>query len=307
VLKWRVRFKGLKSENVWFHICDHSNAPYLQYLPVDRTSITCHDVIAIRSGLGYQDSTQSTSSLGRFLQKWILNNLKEAKSIAFVSELTLKGFKELVDCEVTSKRKWQVIHNSFNADFRPMEKMKAKEILCSSGINLETPFLLHVGSGLPRKNRKLLIDMLHSLGNSLPVNVCFAGESLNEELLTYADFLGLKNRIMQVVKPNHETLVALYSLCASFVFPSLSEGFGWPVIEAQACGAPVIASNLEPMPEVSGGAALHFDPTQAGDFANGFRALQNPDLRQELVQKGFENGVRFNKEKMIRSYLNLYI
>ena len=112
-----------------------------------------------------------------------------------------------------------------------------------------------------------------------------------------------KNKLISVVKPDHQTLVALYSCCEAFVFPSLSEGFGWPLIEAQACGAVVIASNTAPMPEVSGGAALHFDPNKPHDFANGFIALQNKEFKESLKIKGLKNIERFHRDNMMEAYL----
>lgn len=306
VLKLRLANKKINNSNSRFHICDHSNAPYLKYFPADRTSITCHDVIAITDGLGYTKSTQPVSKLGKFLQRWILNNLQKAKSIAFVSQLTFNQFKTLLPENVLMKSSWQVIHNSFNADFHPMDLVEAKNILNKLNIDISMPFLLHVGSDLPRKNRKMLLDMMKVLESQVAINLCLAGESLNKELVAYAASLELQNKVIQIVKPDHTTLLALYRLCSAFVFPSLSEGFGWPVIEAQACGVPVIASNIAPMPEVSGGAALHFDPMKPNEFAKGFLALQDKSLREELVQKGFENGLRFSQDKMINAYLRLF-
>jgi glycosyltransferase involved in cell wall biosynthesis len=306
VLIARVRRKEFNNPNTRFHVCDHSNAPYLKYLPKNRTGITCHDVIAIRGGLGYTDFSEQASAFGKILQRWILHHLERAKTIAFVSRLTLKQFQELASAKEPSGKNWKVIHNSFNADFKPIQKDEAIEVLRSFNIDQKVPFLLHVGSDLPRKNRKLLLDMVSSLNGGSQVNICYAGESLNNELLAHADRLGLRNQVISIVKPNHRSLVALYSLCDAFVFPSLSEGFGWPVIEAQACGAPVIASNIEPMPEVSGGAALHADPTQPQEFAKAYLALQNKDSRAEVIKKGFENGARFDHKLMIRAYLDLH-
>jgi glycosyltransferase involved in cell wall biosynthesis len=117
--------------------------------------------------------------------------------------------------------------------------------------------------------------------------------------------LGLRERARIIVKPDHNTLVALYSSCEAFIFPSYSEGFGWPVIEAQACGAPVIASNIEPMPEVSGGAALYADPSDPEAFAEALLTLQNLTTRALLVQRGFANSGRFEPAHMIQAYLNL--
>lgn len=303
ILKRRIRKENLNNAFVRFHICDHSNALYLKYLPAKRTSITCHDVIAIRGGLGFDDSFVTVSFMGKLLQKWILYWLKKANSIAFVSQNTFNQFIDLLTDKVIHEN-WKVIHNSFNNDFKRIDIQEAKVICNRVGINVATPFLLHVGSGLARKNRLLLLDMVNLLKSKRTINICFAGDSIDKDLLLKSKELGLVNQVVSVVKPDHETLVALYNCCDAFIFPSLSEGFGWPLIEAQACGAPVIASNYAPMPEVSGGAAMHYDPKKPEDFAQGFEALQNEDFRNILVKKGLENSVRFESKNMIRAYLD---
>ena len=304
LLKRRIKNEKLNDASVRFHICDHSNAPYLKYLPLKRTSITCHDVIAIRSGMGFADSYVTGSMLGKVLQKWILRSLKKASSIAFVSQNTFDQFIDLIPNTIISNN-WKVIHNSFNNDFKIIDKIEAQLICQRIGLNASSPFLLHVGSNLIRKNRLLLLDMVSYLSKERIINICFAGDGLESELVTKAGELGLTNQVVSVVKPDHETLVALYNCCDAFIFPSLSEGFGWPVIEAQACGAPVIASNYAPMPEVSGGAALHFDPKKPRDFASGYEALQKNNLRNILIKKGLENSVRFESKNMIKAYIEL--
>ena len=103
VLKRRIRKGNLNNSSVRFHICDHSNAPYLKYLPTKYTSITCHDVIAIRGGLGFDDSFVTVSFMGKLLQKWILNWLKKANSIAFVSQNTFNQFIGLLPDKVIHK------------------------------------------------------------------------------------------------------------------------------------------------------------------------------------------------------------
>jgi glycosyltransferase involved in cell wall biosynthesis len=307
ILHLRLLHKKYHTENTRFHICDHSNSYYLKQLPVERTVITCHDVLAIRGALGYADAWVSASRTGRILQNWILNNLTNAHKLAAVSWTTYQQLCALDSLHPKHHAKnWMVIYNAFNAHFRPLCKEESNGLLRKAGIDPAMPYLLHVGSGLRRKNRKLLIDMLVALGSRWNGNICFAGEAPDEELTMYIRAMGMKNRVSVVVNPDHITLLALYSACTAFVFPSLSEGFGWPVIEAQACGAPVIASSLNPLPEVSGGAALHADPEKPADFAAAFLALQNRVTRNELIAKGFENAKRFHISRMTQAYLNLH-
>jgi glycosyltransferase involved in cell wall biosynthesis len=305
VLRFRLLNGIAHRAAVRYHISDHSNAPYLAYLPKGVTSITCHDVLAIRGGLGYTDAYVSASRMGSLLQKLILNSLSKANKVAAVSQFTLNQLNELTSHSDPQSKDWRVIHNAFNANFQPMPIDEAELLLKKNGVDLHSPFLLHVGSALPRKNRTLLLDMVAMLGDSWGGDICFAGQSLDSALIAHASNLGLQERVMSVVRPDHSTLVALYSLCVAFIFPSLSEGFGWPVIEAQACGAPVIASNVAPMPEVSGGAAFHAAPTDAKSFADAFLLISNQTMRANIIQKGFANCHRFDPKHMTDAYLDL--
>jgi glycosyltransferase involved in cell wall biosynthesis len=292
-------------DTVRCHVCDHSNAPYLAHLPADRTAITCHDVLAIRGALGYPGSYCAASRTGVILQRWILRHLSHARRLACVSHLTLHHLCEIAGLS-EPKPGWTVLHNAFNAKFERIEPGDARRILQQKGIALPQPFLLHVGSNLPRKNRRMLLQMSVQNGTPWSGHLCFTGEAADEMLLQEAALLGLANRIHSVPHPDHRTLCALYSLAHAFIFPSFSEGFGWPLIEAQACGVPVIASQLEPLPEVSGGAALHADPHDARSFAAALQSLQDQAVRADLIHRGFKNAARFDLETMTDGYLALH-
>jgi glycosyltransferase involved in cell wall biosynthesis len=305
ILKLRLLKKSNSKNNIYYHVCDHSNSPYLKHLPTDKSGITCHDVLAIRGALGYTDAYCPATGMGKILQKWILQNLSLAQNVICVSNYTFIQLKELSNNVINIDRNWEVIHNAFNANFWPMSNKESETFLKNTPL-VNNDFILHVGSSLPRKNRKLLLEMIVHLGNEWNGYVCYAGEAIDDELLDYAKRLGVAGRIVSVVRPDHMLLVALYSSCKAFIFPSLSEGFGWPVIEAQACGAPVIASDLDPMPEVSGGAALHIAPTDPQSFAKAFIKLKSVDFCKNLIQLGFENIQRFSNDQMIKRYLTVY-
>ncbi len=306
ILKRRIKKSKRQNKLYAFHICDHSNAPYLKYLPVERTVITCHDVLAIMGAFGYPDAYCEASRMGKILQSWILKSLIKAKKLAAVSNQTLIQLELLSKNKLPANKEWRIIHNGFNKDFKPLDASSTSSILNMINIELKKPFLLHVGSGQPRKNRELLVEMISILNSKWAGKICFAGEGIDPKLFAYASSLGVTDRMISVVSPEHKHLVALYSACEAFIFPSFSEGFGWPLIEAQACGAPVIASNIAPLPEVTGGAAIHGDPKNAMDFANAFLSLENKEIRDDLIKKGFENSARFSNKKMIQEYLNLH-
>ena len=306
ILKGRFLKKKNNNADVKFHICDHSNAPYLAYLPKAKSAITCHDVLAIRGAFGFEDAHCEASRFGLLLQKWIFKNLTRADKLATVSALTYQQLAALNNGFVNDNRNWQVIHNAFNQDFHPLTKDIAEAQLQVMGFFNNQQFLLHLGSSLERKNRKLLVDMLIKLDDKWDGIVCFAGDPIDADLELHISKLGLQNRVKSIVKPTHQNLLALYSSCSAFIFPSFSEGFGWPIIEAQACGAPVIASSVEPMLEVSGGAALHESPSDSAAFARAFLTLQNTGIRENLIINGIQNIKRFSVSKMTEAYISLH-
>ncbi|QEG01052.1 Glycogen synthase [Stieleria maiorica] len=295
---------------VHFHVADHSNAFYMRQLPVAGSAITCHDVLAIRGARGDADAYCPASRPGRWMQAWILRNLARSQKVAAVSATTLSQLQTLSESVTGAyppdRRDWRVIFNGFNARFSPMPCHQAKPLLRSAGVDPERSYLLHVGSSLERKNRAMLMEMAAKAGSKWNGAIVFAGTPLTPDLESRARQLGIADRVIQVLQPDHETLLALYSRCFAFVFPSFSEGFGWPVIEAQACGAPVIASNVPPMPEVSGGAAIHVAPDDVAGFSDALLSLTDETTRADLIERGFGNCNRFDNERMVESYLDLF-
>lgn len=306
-LKFKLLNKKYNSKDVRFHICDHSNSIYINYLPKDRTLITCHDVLAIRGALGYKDAYCPATVTGKILQKWILKNLSKARYLAAVSNFTLNQLNDLLKKKKGLTDKWKVIYNGFNGDFWKMDSDQSGPLLKNAGISLDEPYILHVGSQLQRKNRKLLLDLVYNLGDQYNGKVCFAGQAIDDGLLNHAISLELQNRLVQVVKPDHHTLVALYSNCHAFIFPSFSEGFGWPIIEAQACGAPVITSKLQPFMEVGGKGAFYADPNNSEDFATAFLSLNEYDIKNKQIQEGYNNCERFGINELMKSYVELQL
>lgn len=293
-----------------FHIADHSNAYYLKHLPLEQTAITCHDVLAIRGAQGDSDTYCPASRTGKTLQAWILKNLIQAKTLAAVSKTTLDQLESLAKDSQASTQKhfhrWEVILNGFNDHFWPMSIAQSAPLLTAIGIDPSERFLLHVGSSLPRKNRGMLVDLVTKAGLQWDGKIVFAGAAIDRQLRETIEQRGLSGRVVEVVRPSHETLVALYSRCFAFIFPSFSEGFGWPLIEAQACGAPVIASNRQPMLEVSDSSALHADADDPSGFAAALRLLNDVETRNKIIDAGYRNTRRFESKEMIRRYLALH-
>jgi glycosyltransferase involved in cell wall biosynthesis len=128
----------------------------------------------------------------------------------------------------------------------------------------------------------------------------FAGDPLSAEERQLARDCGVSSGIVEVVKPSDAQLRLLYNDAAALVFPSLHEGFGWPLLEAQACGCPVICSDREPMPEVTGDAALFCAADDAAAFAARVLELEHDAaLRGDLVRRGLANAAGHSRSAMI--------
>jgi glycosyltransferase involved in cell wall biosynthesis len=115
---------------------------------------------------------------------------------------------------------------------------------------------------------------------------------------------GLEGQVVELGGVYDEDLRALYSGAVALVFPSIHEGFGWPVIEAQACGCPVFASNRPPLPEVGGAGAFYFDPEDPGGAAAVIAA--GLDRLDALRAAGLENVQRYSAEAMAGAYIRIY-
>lgn len=284
------------------HICDQSNAVYLDCVGSAPCLVTCHDLLAVRGALG-EDTACPASPLGTLLQKWILSRLKGAPVVACDSLNTKKDVERLTQRSGHTR----LIHVGLNFSYRPMPAPEAVAALAAvPGLDAKQPFVLHVGSNERRKNRPAVMRICARLAGSLPGQLVFAGEALTPELRRLARELDLAGRVVEAVKPDNLVLQALYSRAFVLLYPSLAEGFGWPVIEAQACGCPVVASNRPPLPEITGDSALLMDVADEEGFAAAMSELLDPGRRAFLVDKGYDNAKRFDADGMVREYLALY-
>lgn len=286
------------------HIVDHSNAVY-----VPRRAggvpwvVTCHDLLAVRGALG-EDTDCPASTLGRRLQHRILAGLARADAVACDSTSTRQDLERLAPSATQSRR---VILLGLNQPFQPVAEAEARARLAGvAGVPWDRPFLLHVGSNLKRKNRAAIVRVLGRLRDRWPGQAVFCGEGLDADLVAAAQAAGVKTRVFGAPGLSAAQLEAAYALAHALVFPSKCEGFGWPVVEAQACGCPVICSDRTSLPEVAGPGArvLGFDD-EAG-MAAAVLELAEAGPRARAIALGGGNVDRFRPERMLDDYAAWY-
>jgi glycosyltransferase involved in cell wall biosynthesis len=197
-----------------------------------------------------------------------------------------------------------------NYDYFSMDREEAIKQLEPLDFDVNRPYILHVGKANWYKNRKGLVDVFNGLiqfEGYAKYALVFAGAALCKKEKDHLKKTGIKNRVHEIVSPKNEDLRALYSLASVLVYPSLAEGFGWPIIEAQACGCPVFTTGRPPMTEAGGDAAVYFDPGKPEEAARIIAdTLNNPGRIERMKKLGLENVKRFSTDKMIQEYIKVY-
>ncbi len=285
------------------HVCDHSNSVYVPSAAHIPHVVTCHDLLAVRGALG-EGTDCPASFAGRLLQQGILRGLRRAQAVACVSAATLVDARRLLN---GYRGRLVVTPNALNYPYRRLDADTIRRRLEALPGLREGGWLLHVGSNLRRKNRECVLRTFARIAPYWRGPLVFAGQPLSDDLRQQAQALGVAGRIVEVVKPDNEVLEALYNGALALLFPSRFEGFGWPVIEAQACGCPVICSDREPLPEVAGGAAIHCGADDDAAFAAAALELQRDDgLRAAISRRGLDNAGRYSRVAMIERFVSLY-
>jgi glycosyltransferase involved in cell wall biosynthesis len=284
------------------HICDHGGAMYVFGLKGKPVLVTCHDMLAVRGALGEVPEMRA-SLLGNLLQLWIRKGVRRADCVACVSQYTYRDVRRILK----EDRHLCVIQNGLNYPFHPLPSDEVDGRLAGlQGVN--RPFILHVGSGHVRKNRDGVLRIFAKAAQQKSLQMVFAGEPLGQDMLRLARDLRIIEQIVQVVVPDVKIIEALYNRAIALLFPSRYEGFGWPTIEAQACGCPVVASNIPPFVEVLGQSAIVKPLEDETGMAESIRRLaEDKEYREEVRQRGFDN-VRshFETARMMNEYLSVY-
>lgn len=284
------------------HICDHSNAMYVSDIAFKPNLITCHDLLAVRSALG-EFPVNPVGFTGKLLQSWIARKLKLAKFIVCDSNATLNDCMRVLQINASCL---SVVYLGLNFPYRPMSIDASNMYLDKFDISISQKYLINIGNNSWYKNRKTVLDIFDILVNDYKRDIflIFVGRLLTPEMNELAIEMGLENRIKQLGSVSNDDLCALYSRAEGLIFPSFEEGFGWPVLEAQASGCPVFASNRAPMTEVGGEAAVYIDPISPGSSAELINI--NLDNVDGMRKRGLINAEKFSNLIMRNAYLEIY-
>ncbi len=264
--------------------------------------VTIHDLWLVRH------PEYSRKLLGQAgSSKRAITTANRARKVVTVSEFSAREIESLYGIP---RDHVVVIHNGVSDDFAPLANEEVRAEVCARWAIPAAGFILFVGGADPRKNHRGFLQAVARSRSQLGGRaILLVGDAEHPQgsYQATAQSLGLEQEVRCTGRLDREELRRLYSCTDLFVFPSRYEGFGMPVLEAMACGAPTITSSTSSLPEVAGDAALLVDPDDVEGLADAMvTALSDADLRQGLRQRGFERTKLFTWQRAAAATSALY-
>ncbi|MFH1836178.1 MAG: glycosyltransferase family 1 protein, partial [Methanobacteriota archaeon] len=296
--KWvTYTLKARRNQGNWNIIVDEGYSHLLLGLDPNKTLVVCHDVNPLLH--------DKTPLLHVIVYKFKLRLMARARHIIAISQYTKSRILE--KCPYIKPDKITVIYNGLSEKFRVINDTSFLNGFRKKYCLENQKVILHVGNNVWYKNFPSFIEAFKLLGEKDIILVKIGGITPGEKRLL--EEYGLADRFLQIQnidREKEEDLVNFYNVADVFVFPSISEGFGLPPIEAMACGCPVVSSNWSSLPEVCGDACLYVDPMNPKDIAEKINMVFDDEkLRRDLTKKGLINAKRFTWDKTVKGVINL--
>ncbi len=292
--------KLIKNSNADLLHCTSNTAPLRLSVPL---VLTLHDIIFMEKKIGSNSSMYQ--NLGRLYRRWVVPRvLKSVHTVITVSKFEQKNIE-------TAFPKLQnnitTVYNGVSSRFRPLDLELASQF---SKLEKGTFWLL-LGNTDPKKNlRNTLMAYAFYLDRSTHRKKLLLADldhTYLAKLLKELDLLAIKDFILVEEYIAHDQLVEVYNGAFAFLYPSIRESFGLPLLEAMACGTPVVTSNTSAIPEVADDSVVYIDPTDIKSISEGMLKLENdPHLYNEISIKGLARSKAFNWEHTGKQTLAIY-
>jgi len=299
ILKWPLKYLWTQVKLSWEMF---KNSPDVLFIPSHalpffipkkiKTVITLHDT-------GFRRYPKAYSFWQRFYTNFVYRNaVKKATKIIVPSNFTKN---ELINLYHAKTEKIKVVYFGIDKNlFKPTIDQKILE-----KYRIKKPYILFVGRLEEKKNIKNLISAFLLLNQ--PMQLVLVGKPGYGYKEIKKLILRSKN-ILEIGYVRRNDLPYLYSAAELFILSSFYEGFGFPGLEAMACGCPVIAANQTCLPEIYGPAAIYFDPNSIKEIAGRVEEIiNNKSLRKELIKKGFEQVKKYSWERCARETLQILL
>ena len=298
-----------------FVFTDHALGPWVPLVANRPHVIHCHDFLAQRSALG-EIPENPTSWTGRQYQAYIRQGYSQGRNFISVSETTRHDLHRFLPAQPATS---DMVYNGLNQTFVPHNIIEARTALGNKlGLDATLGYLLHVGGNQWYKHRKGVLELYNAWRDfsmsSLPL--LMVGEAPDEELSKSWQYSPYQQDIHWLSGLSDELVRLAYAGASVFLFPSLAEGFGWPIAEAMAAGCPVITTGTAPMTEVGGDSAFYIPRHLANENITGW-AREGAQVieqvvtldsvqRSKVAEAGLANARRFDADATLNRMEAIY-
>ena len=295
--------------------CDQALGPWVPLVRHLPHVIHVHDLLALRSALG-EVAENKTRFTGRLYQKYIRRGFQTGRQFISISEHTRADLHRYSRLQAERS---EVVYNGLNYPFTPLPTAQANALLAAAGLPVPAHgILLHISGNQWYKNVPGVIHLYaaYARQQTAPLPLWLVGEIGGAAVNAALAEVPQHAQVVRLSNLEATALHACYASAKAFLFPSLEEGFGWPIIEAQACGCPVLTTQQTPMTEVGGPHSVYVARLKASDdlrawAQSGAQALQKllssePAAQAALQQKCIDWTQRFSAQAAIDGYLKIY-
>jgi len=285
--------------------CTSNTAPNFGSTPL---ILTLHDIFFLETFSLFARNYSLYQRFGNTYRRFIVPDLvRKAKRIITVSKSEKSRIVEFFHLD---GNKVKVIYNGVGEKFRsPVTDQERTRI--REKYNLPARYLFHLGNTDPKKNTERLIEAyiqyFDVCKQKIPLVLADYPEMLIHNQLHNMSRLDVKEYIHRLDYVINDDLPAMYTMAELFLYPSLRESFGIPLLEAMCCGTAVVSSNVFAMPEVAEDAAFLIDPSQPESIASAMKEMiAHPEIRQSYIEKGGHQCTKFSWKKMAAQVIELY-
>lgn len=285
--------------------CTSNTGPIFSKVPL---VLTLHDIFYLETVSLFRKGFTTYQKFGNMYRRYVVPAvMKRSKKVATVShseKRRIADFFNLRDNRLT------VVYNGVSTRFFPVTD-EEQLVRTRKTYGLPEKFIFLLGNTDPKKNTRGVIlaydRFLKGSPEKMPLVIADFPEQSLQGILAEEGLTALRSEIIRLDYISNPDLPAIFTLCSEFLYPSFWESFGIPILEAMACGAPVITSGVFAMPEIAGDAALLINPKDPAEMAEAMIRLANePELKSELAKKGQVQATRFSWRKMAEEYLAIY-
>ncbi len=299
--------KAAKAEGCDILHCTSNTAPIKSDIPL---VVILHDIIYLESVSIFKKGGTWYQKFGNLYRRYVVPRvIKKCEKIVTVSHFEKNRIREFFGWPESDTR-LVAIYNGVSEHFRKIDD-ESELTRVKEKYKLPDKFFFFLGNTDPKKNTRGVLkaysNFLKSSDEIIPLVMLDFDRDVLLGMLSEIGDKKLMEHILLTGYVINTDLPAIYNLCEIFLYPSLRESFGIPMLEAMRCGTPVITSNTSSMPEVSGGAALIIDPFNPEEITTAMhKLLDDQSLRADLIGKGFEQSAKFSWKAMAGENLKLY-